>query len=129
MRQGGHSATGRRKGWREGGGRGLHPGRGGELTSRYSHARGSRIQKRAEVRAREGGSRRRGLLSRRKVWGGRSPALGRQGPKVGRGRGGREKRHKESQRFEEEDVIVVGKDGENEEDRIKKIRMQSRRVR
>lgn len=68
---------------REGEGGGPHSGRGGELTSHYSHARGSRIQKRAEVRAREGRSRRRGLLSRRKVWGGRSPGLGRQGPKSG----------------------------------------------
>lgn len=68
-------------------GRGLHSGRGGELTWHYSHARGSRIQKKAEVRAREGRGRRRGLLSRRRVWGGRSPSLGRQGPKAGEEKG------------------------------------------
>lgn len=63
---------------------GPHSGSGGKLTWHYSHARGSRIQKRAEVRAREGGDRRRGVLSRRKVWGGRSPGLRRLGPKAER---------------------------------------------
>lgn len=58
-----------------------------KLTSHYSHARGSRIQKRVEVRAWERGDRRRGLLSRRKVWEDRSPALWRQSPRKRKGRG------------------------------------------
>lgn len=74
---------------------------------------------------REGRSRRRGLLSRRKVWGGRSPSLGRQGPES-REKGGERRGIKIVRGSREKKREWVGKT-----ERMKKIEykiMQSRRV-
>lgn len=107
-----HSVTGRRKGREEGEGGSCIQEEAENLPHTTAMPEGAEYRREQRLERERGEAGGDCCLAERSGGVG-APAWGGRGPKQGEGR--REKRHKDSQRFKEEEVIVFGKDKEKEE--------------